>query len=204
MNLKKAFLILAFILVSIIALLYGPRLGSAAATGFGPSCNSITQACARGLRTPRWGCSASCGAMTISVVHPGGSSSKNLSSDSGRAVLQTTRTMTGPSPLRYLTRRCGARRERQYGRGSCRVVCAPAVLTCFSSGTSMLGAHRLRRSTCRLLVNLLFSPTSLILIAASAALLVSIGVLLAWPSARTKGYDPQIVSSSRRNRKAKA
>ena len=52
--------------------------------------------------------------------------------------------------------------------------------------------------------NLLFSPTSLILIAASAALLVSIGVLLAWPSARTEECGPQIVSSSRRNRKAKA
>ena len=34
--------------------------------------------------------------------------------------------------------------------------------------------------------NLLFSPTFLILIAASAALLVSIGVLLAWPSARAR------------------
>ena len=52
--------------------------------------------------------------------------------------------------------------------------------------------------------NLLFSPISLILIAASAALLVSIGVLLAWPSARTEGCRPQIVSSIRRNRKAKA
>jgi len=52
------------------------------------------------------------------------------------------------------------------------------------------------------LANLLFSPTSLILIAASAALLVSIGVLLAWPSARTEGCGPQTVSSSRRNRKA--
>ena len=51
---------------------------------------------------------------------------------------------------------------------------------------------------------LLFSSTSLILIAASAALLVSIGVLLAWPSARTEECGPQIVSSSRRNRKAKA
>lgn len=52
--------------------------------------------------------------------------------------------------------------------------------------------------------NLLFSPSSLILIAASAALLVSIGVLLAWPSVRTEGRSPQIVGSSRRNRKAKA
>jgi hypothetical protein len=53
-------------------------------------------------------------------------------------------------------------------------------------------------------VNLLFSPTSLILIAASAALLIAMGVLLAWPSARTEGCGPEIVSSSRRNRKAKA
>ena len=40
--------------------------------------------------------------------------------------------------------------------------------------------------------NLLFSPTSLILIAASAALLISIGVLLAWPSGQNRGMWPRI------------
>jgi hypothetical protein len=54
------------------------------------------------------------------------------------------------------------------------------------------------------MANLLFSPTFLILFAAFAALVISIGVLLAWPSARTEGCGPQILSSSRRNRKAKA
>jgi hypothetical protein len=49
------------------------------------------------------------------------------------------------------------------------------------------------------LTSLLLSPTFLILIAASAALLVAIGVILAWP-----GEPPEIVSSGRRNRKAKA
>ena len=78
------------------------------------------------------------------------------------------------------------------------------MLTCFSSGTSMLRAYRIREINMPTLnvANLLFSPTSLILIAASAALLISIGVLLVWPSARTEGCGPEIVS--RRNRKAKA
>jgi hypothetical protein len=47
------------------------------------------------------------------------------------------------------------------------------------------------------LTNLLVSPTLLILIAASAALLVSIGVLLVWPA-----ESSEIVRSGRRNRKA--
>jgi hypothetical protein len=50
----------------------------------------------------------------------------------------------------------------------------------------MFGAHRFRGINMPTLTvaNLLFSPTAMILGAASAALVISVGVLLTWPPAK--------------------
>jgi hypothetical protein len=128
----------------------------------------------------------------------------------GRSVRRTVRLarprISQKAFCASLTRRCGGRRGMLCGLGQCRVACAPAMLTRFSSGRSMLSSGRSMLSVHRLrgikmavpVANALFNPTFLILVAASAALVISIGVLLTWPSAQREAHGSGLASSSRR------